>query len=102
MKSSRLSKTIVPFLILFACFSIGYGSWNIHAENSFNQIGQKGADPVAYFEKTEDKKTVKHYFTTIEAACETAGNDPSNNTIYVIPGIIQQLKIPARCIRGIH
>ncbi len=86
MKSSKLNKIIASFLTLFACFSIGYGGWNIHAEKSYNQIGQKGEKPVAYFEKTENKKTVKHYFTTIEAACETAGNDASNNTIYVIPG----------------
>lgn len=85
MKSSKLNKIIASFLTLFACFSIGYGSWNIHAEKSYS-VGEKGDKPVAYFEKTENKKTVKHYFTTIEAACETAGNDASNNTIYVIPG----------------
>ena len=81
MKSSKLNKIIASFLAPFACFSIGYGGWNIHAEKSYNQIGQKGEDPVAYFEKTENKKIVKHYFTTIEAA----GKDTSSNTIYVIP-----------------
>lgn len=81
MKSSKLNKIIASFLASFACFSIGYGGWNIHAEKSYNQIGQKGEDPVAYFEKTENKKIVKHYFTTIEAA----GKDTFSNTIYVIP-----------------
>lgn len=91
MNSSRLSKIITPFLVLFACFSIGYGSWDIHAEKSY-AVGEKGADPIAYFEKTVNKKTVKHYFTTIEAACETAGKDASNNTIYVIPRTNPQIE----------
>lgn len=84
MKFSKLNKIMASFLTLFACFSIGYGAWNIHAEKSYS-VGEKGDKPVAYFEKTEDKKIVKHYFTTIEAACETAGKDDSSNTIYVIP-----------------
>ena len=85
MKSSKLNKSIASCLTLFACFYIGDGSCKINAEKAYS-VGEKGDKPVAYFEKTEDKKIVKHYFTTIEAACETAGKDTSNNTIYVIPG----------------
>lgn len=94
MKSSKLNKIIASFLASFACFSIGYGGWNIHVEKSYNQIGQKGEDPVAYFEKTENKKIVKHYFTTIEAA----GKDTSSNTILLSLGLILQSLILARCI----
>lgn len=56
MKSSKLNKIIASFLASFACFSIGYGGWNIHAEKSYNQIGQKGEDPVAYLEKPKIKR----------------------------------------------
>lgn len=99
MRISKLNKIIASFLTLFACFSIGYGSWNIHAEKSYS-VGEKGDKPIAYFEKTEDKKIVKHYFTTIEAACETAGKDDSSNTIYVIPRTDPTIEKPCTLYSG--
>lgn len=56
MKSSKLNKIIASFLTLFACFSIGYGSWNIHAEKSYS-VGEKGDNPVAYI-KNGTSKTI--------------------------------------------
>lgn len=83
MKSSRLSKIIASFLTLFACFSIGYGSWNIHAEKSYS-VGEKGDNPVAYIKNG----TNKTYYIKLEKAVEAANNSDSKNSpvdVWVIP-----------------
>lgn len=83
MKSSKLNKIIASFLTLFACFSIGYGSWNIHAEKSYS-VGEKGDNPVAYI-KNGTKKT---YYIELEKAVEAANNSDSKKSpidVWVIP-----------------
>lgn len=83
MRSSKLNKIIASFLTLFACFSIGYGSWNIHAEKSYS-VGEKGDNPVAYIKNG----TSKTYYLKLEDAVEAANNnDSKKNTIdvWVIP-----------------
>ena len=83
MRSSKLSKIIASFLTLFACFSIGYGSWNIHAEKSYS-VGEKGDNPVAYIKNG----TSKTYYIKLEKAVEAANNSDSKKSpidVWVIP-----------------
>ena len=83
MKSSKLNKIIASFLTLFACFSIGYGSWNIHAEKSYS-VGEKGDNPVAYIKNG----TSKTYYLKLEDAVEVANNSDSKKSpidVWVIP-----------------
>lgn len=83
MSSSKLNKIIASFLTLFACFSIGYGSWNIHAEKSYS-VGEKGDNPVAYIKNG----TSKTYYLKLEKAVEVANNSDSKNSpidVWVIP-----------------
>lgn len=83
MRISKLNKIIASFLTLFACFSIGYGSWNIHAEKSYS-VGEKGDNPVAYI-KNGISKT---YYIKLEKAVEAANNSDSKKSpidVWVIP-----------------
>lgn len=83
MKSSKLNKIIASFLTLFACFSIGYGSWNIHAEKSYS-VGEKGDNPVAYIKNG----TSKTYYLKLEKAVEAANKSDSKKSpidVWVIP-----------------
>lgn len=83
MRISKLNKIIASFLTLFACFSIGYGSWNIHAEKSYS-VGEKGDNPVAYIKNG----TNKTYYIKLEKAVEAANNSDSKNSpidVWVIP-----------------
>ncbi len=83
MKSSKLNKIIVSFLTLFACFSIGYGSWNIHAEKSYS-VGEKGDNPVAYIKNG----TSKTYYLKLEDAVAAANKIDSKSSsihVWVIP-----------------
>ena len=72
MKSSKLNKIIASFLASFACFSIGYGGWNIHAEKSYS-VGEKGDNPVAYIKNG----TSKTYYLKLEDAVKVANNSDS-------------------------
>lgn len=79
----RKWKKINGFLILFITFfsaCAGFSSWNLNSsvkkdfEINLDNSGKK----VAYFGS--------RYFTSIEGALKAAEEDPSANTVYVIPG----------------
>lgn len=89
-KTPRISKYIIPLLLLSTCFSIGFSRWKIYSENSYidTEIGTKGDDAVAYI-KDGSSKT---YYTSLEKAIDVANSKTSNIDVWVIPGTVYTLE----------